>query len=287
MRVLLPLVLLLAPMMMTSCTVTLHEHDVLPAPRVQAGALAATGVERKNVDIAVDDTTHLRGYYVTRAGNRRAMIYFGPNGGVIWEATPLYYWMAAELRCNVLAVDYRGYGLSDGKATMAAIQSDAPKVYDYLRDSLGVARPPFAYGFSLGSFVASQLANVRPVAGLILQGTAPSGADMIPGFKSEIPRPIRWFLRFKVSADLAQLAPQFEVHIQTPAPLLVVQGADDKIAPVTLARRVLAAAGSTEKHLCVIPDVGHNDLDPTRSPAADSLRVFVMLHGPEEAGGPR
>lgn len=71
----------------------------------------------------------------------------------------------------VFAIDYRGYGHSEGRSTEATVYADTRLAYDYLRTQLGLpADRIVAFGYSLGSGPAVELALHQPVAGLVLQG---------------------------------------------------------------------------------------------------------------------
>lgn len=71
----------------------------------------------------------------------------------------------------VFAVDYRGYGRSEGRSTAAGACADAALAYDYLRTKLGVpADRIIIFGYSLGSGPGVELALHQPVAGLVMQG---------------------------------------------------------------------------------------------------------------------
>jgi fermentation-respiration switch protein FrsA (DUF1100 family) len=71
----------------------------------------------------------------------------------------------------VFAIDYRGYGLSQGEPAEANLSADTELAYNYLRTKLGVpANRILIFGYSLGSGPAVDLALRQPAAGLILQG---------------------------------------------------------------------------------------------------------------------
>lgn len=71
----------------------------------------------------------------------------------------------------VFAFDYRGYGLSEGRASEANVCADARVAYQYLRDKIGVpADRIIIFGYSLGSGPSVELALHERAAGLILQG---------------------------------------------------------------------------------------------------------------------
>jgi fermentation-respiration switch protein FrsA (DUF1100 family) len=71
----------------------------------------------------------------------------------------------------VFAIDYRGYGLSQGDPAEANLATDSELAYDYMRTQLGIpADRILIFGYSLGSGPAVDLALRKPAAGLVLQG---------------------------------------------------------------------------------------------------------------------
>ncbi|SDR65286.1 alpha/beta hydrolase [Opitutus sp. GAS368] len=71
----------------------------------------------------------------------------------------------------VFAIDYHGYGRSEGTPTEANLYADARLAYDYLRTNLGVpADRIIIFGYSLGSGPGIELARHQPAAGLVIQG---------------------------------------------------------------------------------------------------------------------
>ncbi len=80
----------------------------------------------------------------------------------------------------VLAIDYRGFGRSDGELpSEAQAYDDAQAAWQHLRLLEPDPRRRFAYGHSLGGAVAIELATRNDdVAGLIVESTFTSMADM-------------------------------------------------------------------------------------------------------------
>jgi pimeloyl-ACP methyl ester carboxylesterase len=76
----------------------------------------------------------------------------------------------------VMIIDYRGYGLSTGKATEDGIYEDGFAALNYIRDSLGNPNV-IIYAYSLGSLVGCEIATKHindKILGLILE--APIGS---------------------------------------------------------------------------------------------------------------
>src|SRR5262245_59869103 len=80
----------------------------------------------------------------------------------------------------VLAIDYRGFGRSDGELpSETQAYDDAQAAWQHLRLLEPDARRRFVYGHSLGGAVAIELATRNDdVAGLIVESTFTSMADM-------------------------------------------------------------------------------------------------------------
>src|SRR5262249_22796712 len=94
------------------------------------------------------------------------VIYFGGNAEeVSWllqESPRLAPWA-------LLLVNYRGYGLSDGRPSESALYNDAVALYDWVtaRPDTDARRIVFV-GRSLGTGVATYLASQRTVSGVVL-----------------------------------------------------------------------------------------------------------------------
>lgn len=126
--------------------------------------------------------------FITAAGTRFAYREVGPRGGV--PLVLLNHWGAVldnfdpaiidglAARHHVIALDYRGIGLSGGSAplTIAEMARDAIAV----TRALGHARIDLM-GFSLGGMVAQDMVLKEPdlVRKLILTGTGPAGGEGI------------------------------------------------------------------------------------------------------------
>lgn len=144
----------------------------------------------------------------------------------------------------VALVEYPGYGGTAGKPTQNSVTTAAVAAYDAIttRDGINPDRI-IAHGFSLGGGVAAQLAERRPLAGLILESTFSSLPDMyrsmrIPGFLCRDP--------FRTDLVLAGFD----------RPVLLVHGKRDTIVPSSHSERLREiAADSVYLEL----DNGHND----------------------------
>jgi hypothetical protein len=179
---------------------------------------------------------------------RWVLILHGNAGNLATPGRPEHDRQLHDLGLGVLAPDYRGYGESEGRPSEAGLYADARASYDFLRDSLGVPPPRILiYGHSLGSAVATQLATSVEAAGLILEGSFTSVADLGQEIYPWVP--VRWFSRnrFDSRSRIGKLR----------MPLLMIHGRNDVTVPLAQGRRLFAAAPEPKTFL-EVPG-GHDD----------------------------
>ena len=112
------------------------------------------------------------------------MLMFHGNAGNIGHRLPIARVLATDLGCNVLMLQYRGYGKSTGTPDEKGINIDAQTGFDYLRSRDDLKDTKIViYGQSIGGAVGIKLAmenHERDVAGLILENTFLSIPKLIP-----------------------------------------------------------------------------------------------------------
>jgi alpha-beta hydrolase superfamily lysophospholipase len=149
-----------------------------------------------------------------------AVLVFHGNGELIDDSRELAeVWNAAG--ASVLLVEYRGYGRSGGAPGVASCTGDAVEWFDRVAATPGVRSDAvLAYGFSLGGVFAAELAALRPVAGLAMEGS-PAGLVEIARDRGI------WLVfsreRFDGVAALAKPAPE--------VPVLLTHGRPDAVIP--------------------------------------------------------
>jgi fermentation-respiration switch protein FrsA (DUF1100 family) len=179
--------------------------------------------------------------------------------------------MLARLRewgFAVLAYDYRGYGTSGGTPSERGVYEDVEAAYFHLTRTLGVpARRIIAYGRSVGSGPAVDLAARRPLAGLVVE------SGFVTAFRVMTRVPLLPFDEFRNVDKMARVR----------CPVLVMHGEEDDVVPVVHGRRLFRAAREPKRFLWV-PGAGHNDFTLVAGDRqARALHEFAaLLH---EAGG--
>jgi fermentation-respiration switch protein FrsA (DUF1100 family) len=167
-----------------------------------------------------------------------------------------------ELGYNVFAYDYHGYGTSQGRPSEQHAYNDIAAAYDYLTRELRIpADRIIAYGYSVGSGPAVELAVNRPLAGLILEGA------FTTAFRVATRLPILPFDRFRNIGKIGKVR----------VPLLVIHGTDDQIIPLWHGERIFAAANNP-KQMLPVEGANHFDLRDIAGKRYDkALREFVRL----------
>lgn len=110
---------------------------------------------------------------------------FHGNAGNIGYRLPIAKILENELHCNVLMLQYRGYGLSSGNPNEKGLMIDAQTGLDYVRQRPELRNTRIVvYGQSIGGAVAvgTVARNLKQgdVAGIVLENTFTSLKKLIP-----------------------------------------------------------------------------------------------------------
>ena len=144
----------------------------------------------------------------------------------------------------VLAIDYRGFGRSDGELpSEEQAYVDAQAAWQHLRLLEPDPRRRFAYGHSLGGAVAIELATRNDdVAGLIVEATFTSMREMAEAMGyGNLPLGLVLTQRFDALGKVPNVR----------APVLFVHGTSDRFVPPAMSERLYAAAPEPKRLLLV------------------------------------
>ena len=217
----------------------------------------------EDVFLTTSDGVKIHGWYATHPDAKVSLLYFHGNAGHLGDRRGFIDDLR-QLPANVLAIDYRGYGRSEGKPDEEGLYRDATATYEWLAAKTSPERIVLL-GKSLGAGPACEIASTRKVGGLIVQSAFTSAPDMsrlvMPIF------PARWFMRTQYD-NLAKVR-------GIGCPKLFVHARNDEIVPFAMAERLFeAAAGPKEK--CWFERGGHNGLiDTNEKEYVDLLRRFL------------
>ena len=198
--------------------------------------------------LQTSDGVKISTFFLPREGADKTFLYFHGNAGNASHRLPvaLELW---GLNANVLLVDYRGYGLSQGSPSEKGIYVDAETALQFLVNNIGVAvEEIFLFGRSIGSAVAVELAQHDTFAGVILISPLSSGKDVSAN----------------TGLGLASLLignpfnSKAKLHNLT-SPLLILHGENDEILPIEMGLELRDISPVPTKFIR-IPNAGHNDI---------------------------
>lgn len=173
------------------------------------------------------------------AATKPWVLYLHGNGGNI-SRNDRFYALLLELGVKIFAVDYRGYGQSEGEPSEAGLYLDADAAYEYLRQNLRVpAKDIVIFGSSLGSCVAINLATSADAAGIIVEGAPTSIADRGQELYPYIP--VRLLLKDRFDA--------IEKIGRVRMPKLFIHATDDNVVPIAHGRKLFEKAAESKKFL--------------------------------------
>jgi pimeloyl-ACP methyl ester carboxylesterase len=128
---------------------------------------------------------------------------------------------------NVVAANYRGFGLSEGSSRQDAVNQDALALFDSLPPSCG---PVVLVGRSLGTCVALHVASHRGHSGLVLISPMDSLANVLRD--NILTRPFAWLLRDRFEC--------LELASAVRTPTLALLSAYDRRVLVETSMRLIA-----------------------------------------------
>lgn len=244
----------------------------LPQPGVQVDP-AAFGIPIESVFLRTGDGVRIHGFYLPRESASRAILFLHGNAGNASHRLPdaVQLW---SLGANVLLLDYRGYGLSEGHPTEHGVYRDGEAGLAHLVGELGFTeRDIVIFGRSIGSAVAVHIAQDRDLGGLVLVSPLTSGRDVARS------QGLGWAVPligdpFNSAAKVANVR----------SPVIVIHGERDRIISPSMGKELHERAPDG-RGFFPVPGAGHNDLT---APPADRffghVAEFLLELGMEPTG---
>ena len=214
----------------------------------------------EDIQIPTPDNEFLHAYLL-RPENRNVaqpitVVMFHGNAGNIGHRLPIGKVFSDSLGCNVLMVEYRGYGLSTGTPDEKGLQIDAKTALNFVKSHQGLKDNKIVvYGQSLGGAVAIDLVAKNAdaeklLAGLILDNTFLSIKKMIPA-------------AFPPARYLAKLCHQIwpseeSIPKITDVPILFLSGLKDEIVPPSHMRELYDLSRAKKKIWKTLPNGSHD-----------------------------
>lgn len=207
------------------------------------------GLEFEELRFSASDGVRLHAWFVP--GRRDlTLLWFHGNAGNIGDRSDFLRLLHDELGAGVFLLSYRGYGMSEGTPSEEGtyLDAEAALAAASAREEVDPKRIVY-FGQSLGAAVAVELATRHRPQALVLESAFTSIADMA---KLHYPfLPVGPLLRTRYDS-LAKIG-------RVDAPVLMIHGDRDDIAPLEMGRRLFEAAGRP-KAFREIEGAGHNDV---------------------------
>lgn len=216
----------------------------------------------KEVNIPVEKGISLNALLFKTDSTRKGVIlYFHGNAGAIheWgERAPLY----TENGYDILFVDYRGYGKSDGFYNKESeLYNDAQIIYNYVK-TLYQEKDIIVLGFSLGTGFASYTAAKNNPKLLILEAPYYAWDEFIAGI-APIPKSL---INYKI--------PTYKFLSEVTCPIQIFHGSNDfLIKPEENSKRLEVLFPNKIKH-SMIKGAGHNGIYLTKQ-YYDELKALL------------
>ena len=235
------------------------------------------GVRESSLPITAEGKTQNLHVWWWPAENKNApaLLYLH---GVRWNLTGQAFRIEQlhDFGFSVLAVDYRGFGQSDGELpSEATVYEDARVAWDRLTQLQPDPAKRYIYGHSLGGAVAIDLAaslsagstHKAPANGLIVESSFTTLADIAKSFtKPWLPLQLLLSQKFDSVEKIARVA----------MPVLIVHGTDDRYVPSRFSQKLFDAARG-RKRLLLVKGGTHNNT--MRVGQSDYRRAFKDLFG--------
>ncbi|CAI5737019.1 unnamed protein product [Peronospora destructor] len=183
------------------------------------------------------------------------LIFFHGNAGNIGYRLPNAVQLYRKVGANILLVDYRGFGHSEGDPSEKGLKLDAEAAIDalYARTDIDTSKL-VAFGRSLGGAVSVYLAKKEPsrVAAIILENTFLSISAMVDALMP--------FLTY-VKSVVLRIYWNNELDIQkVKQPILFIAGIQDELVPHFHMERLCSLATSSQRVMWYPVSNGtHND----------------------------
>lgn len=195
------------------------------------------GLLYEDVELESSDGLTITGWFVPAAAADGTLLFFHGNAGNIshrLESIAMFH----RLGFNVLIIDYRGYGQSEGVPSEQGTYRDAEAAWRYLVEERNIpAEEIIIFGRSLGGGVAAWLAQQHPPKLLILESTFTSVPDVAVRHYPYLPVHLLARVRYNTLQRLPSLT----------CPILIAHSPADDVIPYRHSQRLFAAANEPKR----------------------------------------
>jgi len=220
------------------------------------------GIEYKNIKISTTNNLSLHGWWLQAKDHTNGIIiFFHGNAQNISTHLQHVYWLV-DHNYDVVIIDYRGYGKSEGKPSIPGSIDDIKSGVKYVYNApKSTNKPIFVIGQSMGgSLSIAALADdkIKNNINALVTISAFSDYRKIAQHalsNSWVTWPLQWPLSFTINNSYS---PERLIKYLSPVPILIIHGNEDKVVPSSHAKTIYTLAPE-HKFLEILP-AGHNDV---------------------------
>lgn len=198
---------------------------------------------------------HLEGWFFTKPGNQKTVLYTGGNGFLMQTSRHIIPNLLKN-EVDILFFNYSGYGNNEGEPSIDNLRQDGYSAFRFLTQEKNISTDDIVmHGHSLGSVVASEIALSREVSGLVLESPVTDANDMVDEL---VPWFISLFVRFDIDEKLTQSS-NLENMKKLDIPMMFAVGRKDQITPPELSEKLYQIAAEP-KRIHIFEEGDHNNL---------------------------
>ncbi len=193
--------------------------------------------------------------YLSNSPKETLVIFPGNGFNIVPDILEVKKFLAPHR--NVFVMDYPGMGDSQGRLTIESLRASAKSFIDYVAVQDSVKNTKLIiYGFSLGGFVATEIASQLELDALILDSTAP---DMQSWVDANVPLYAKAIVNVEVDEKLKSVS-NLGVISTIGCPILFIVGADDEITPPALMSKLESSAKNSKyTEMVILEGVSHGE----------------------------
>jgi fermentation-respiration switch protein FrsA (DUF1100 family) len=249
-------------------------------PVADHGFITRLFPDSSDVEFGSSNGQTIRAWYLCQDAatvrDRPLVLFLHGNGGNR-AGRAAWYELLKQLSCDVLAIDYQGYGDSSGKPTQANVENDSVTAWIYAVERLGYTPDEIIImGTSLGGAAAVHVAATQCYA-----DAAPAGLITVSSFSSMLAVASSKYRWVPVKAILLDQYPSSDKIADVTSPFIHIHGDADQVVEQRFGRQLFEAApdesaSGTLKRWVSLADVGHNDVVHTAGELVrKELAVFL------------
>jgi fermentation-respiration switch protein FrsA (DUF1100 family) len=212
------------------------------------------GIEYEDVTLTSADGTQLSAWWLEAYGEvKGTIVFFHGNAENISTHLGSVYWLP-DKGYQVLMLDYRGYGRSQGKPGVPEIFDDIATALQWtLADPRTADAPIFMLSQSLGASMSGYVVATRPdltdgLTGVVLDAAFASYPQITREVASR--HWLTWAFQYPASWTMPRKYDLIDYVGQiSPTPLLIIHGTQDTVIPFSNGEALFAAAGQPKNFL--------------------------------------